>query len=90
MGEIVRAIRKIQSISLNSQLFLLKYSLANFSFLSIYGVIFALSFPWQLQLLAFSSIFLVHSYYLHFMKPLVRQVKRGTIPLLVFDDLNKL
>ena len=34
-------------------------------------------------------VFIVHYKYIRMMRPLIKQCKRGTMPVIVFDDVNK-
>lgn len=90
MGEIVKAIKKIHEINQDPQRYLSKYYLANLAMFGLYGIIFVLSIPIQIQFAIFAPLFLFHCQYLYFMKPLVVQARRASIPILIFDDLNKL
>lgn len=90
VGEIVKAVKKIHEINQDPGKYLQKYYLANLAMLGLYGIVFVSSLPIQIQLGIFAPFFLFHCKYLSFMRPLVVQARRASIPILVFDDLNKL
>lgn len=56
----------------------------------MYGAIFTIPALLYFKTILFLPLFMVDCYYLYFMRPLLEQAKKKTIPLVVFDDLNKL
>lgn len=70
--------------------FRFKYCCTQIFFIGIYGLIFQSNLNVYVNCLLYSSAFLSQAYYCHFMGPLLEQCSRATIPILIFDDLNKI
>ena len=62
----------------------------NLAFFGIYAAIFSVPVLLYFKSLLFIPLFAADCYYLYFMRPLITQAKRRSIPLIIFDDLNKL
>lgn len=66
------------------------YYLGHLAFLSMYGLTAASPLPLELQIALLLPCLLSQCYYYNFMQPIMLQIKRATVPVIVFDDLNKL
>ena len=64
--------------------------LTNLALVATYvGIALAPIYP-EFQIASLGPILIIHLEYLRFMEPLIKQAKRKSIPVIVFDDLNKL
>lgn len=90
ISEIIRAIKKIQYINKNSNTFQAKYFLANISFLGLYSLLYHSQLAEAFKLALSSLTVCSHLYYINFMRPIIKQSVRKTVPVIVFDDLNKI
>lgn len=62
----------------------------NLVFVGMYAALFHVSILIYFQPFLLYPLFAADCYYFHFLRPLLHQARRRTIPLVVFDDLNKL
>ena len=82
--------RKIKEINTNPFRFVLKYCFTHALFIGIYSLLLHSNFAFITNSLLLSSTLIAQLYYIKFMGPLLEQSSRGTLPVIIFDDVNKI
>ena len=67
-----------------------KYSLTHMLFMAAYMGVVYIPFLLEIKIALLGPLFLAQCEYLFYMQPMLTQSQRRTIPLIIFDDLNKL
>lgn len=90
IAELIRAIRKISKINQKPNQFQLKLLAVNCALIGGYYLTYLADLSVILSTVIYGSLFSGHCYFNHFIAPLLSQSIRRSIPVIVFDDLNKI
>lgn len=88
LSEIIKAVRKIDSINKNPLKLWIEIVATHLAFAGLAYA--ASSIHATYGMILYSVLGLSYTYYLHFMFPFAIQSFRRTCPLIIFDDLNKI
>ncbi len=90
LSEIIGAVKKIHSINIHPRRFQFRCLLTNFALAGAHLLLWRTELS-EIAKIALSSVGVVGQLYLlHFMGPFINQSLRGSSPVVVFDDLNKI
>jgi hypothetical protein len=90
LSEIIRAVKKINDINTSPYWLWAKFGFTNLGFLGAIYTIFYSSLEATLGMIVCGCLASAWLMYAHFMIPFIIQSVRRTIPLIIFDDLNKI
>jgi len=86
----IRAVKQLQQINQNPLAFRLKFALSNAIFITAYFLLFQSNLLLSVKLGLAGINFLSQMYYNKLMGPIFNHSFRKTVPVIVFDDLNKI